>query len=83
MSAGGFGRNYDEVDVPPPWDDDDASPNHPAALASKHRGQVRMAYRLAAAYGDELMFVHGIGWHAWGRLPVERGPPRRSEAGCA
>lgn len=30
-----------------------------------HRGQVRMAYRLAAARGRELMFVHGIGWHYW------------------
>jgi len=30
-----------------------------------HRGQVRMAYRLAAAHRDRLLHVHGIGWHAW------------------
>ncbi|HET7386139.1 MAG TPA: phage/plasmid primase, P4 family [Nocardioidaceae bacterium] len=34
-------------------------------LESQHRGQARMAYRLAAAYDDRLMFVHGIGWHRW------------------
>jgi len=27
--------------------------------------QVRMAYRLACAHPDALMFVHGIGWHVW------------------
>lgn len=31
----------------------------------KHRGQARMAYRLAAAYGSRLMYVRGIGWHVW------------------
>ena len=36
---------------------------HPAA--GQHRGQVRIAYRLADAYADQLMFVHGIGWHVW------------------
>lgn len=30
-----------------------------------HHGQARMAYRLAAAYAAELMFVHGIGWHVY------------------
>lgn len=38
-------------------DDDDAG--------EQHHGQVRMAYRLAAEYGDRLMHVHGLGWHAW------------------
>lgn len=39
---------------------------------SEHRGQARMAYRLAEAHGDQLMFVHGIGWHTWdGRRWVE------------
>lgn len=28
-----------------------------------HRGQVRMAFRLAANYADRLLYVHGIGWH--------------------
>ncbi len=30
-----------------------------------HRGQVRMAYRLADTYADRLMFVHGLGWFAY------------------
>jgi putative DNA primase/helicase len=30
-----------------------------------HSGQVRMAYRLANAYSDALLHVHGIGWHSW------------------
>jgi putative DNA primase/helicase len=30
-----------------------------------HSGQVRMAYRLAHQFTDKLMFVHGLGWHAW------------------
>lgn len=68
MTAGGFGRDYPEVPVPPPWDEEE----RPASLESKHRGQVRMAYRLAASHADVLMYVHGIGWHAWnGRRWVE------------
>lgn len=31
----------------------------------QHRGQARIAYRLAAAYGARLMFVRGLGWHVW------------------
>lgn len=30
---------------------------------SQHRGQARMAYRLARTYNQRLMFVYGIGWH--------------------
>jgi putative DNA primase/helicase len=33
--------------------------------AVQHRGQLRIAYRLAAAAADQLMYVHGLGWHAW------------------
>jgi len=37
-----------------------------------HRGQARMAYRLAERYAGRLLFVHGIGWHAYdGRRWVE------------
>ncbi|WP_434619289.1 DNA primase family protein [Arthrobacter sp. A5] len=36
-----------------------------AAEGEQHRGQARMAYRLAAAYGSRLMYVRGIGWHIW------------------
>lgn len=28
-----------------------------------HRGQARMAYRLARTHADKLMHVHGMGWH--------------------
>ena len=31
----------------------------------QHRGQARIAYRLAAAYRSKLMFVRGLGWHVW------------------
>lgn len=31
----------------------------------QHRGQARIAYRLARRYADRLMYVHGMGWHAW------------------
>ena len=30
-----------------------------------HRGQVRMAYRLAERYAGRLLHVPRIGWHAW------------------
>ncbi|MBO0677192.1 hypothetical protein JRC04_06920 [Mycolicibacterium sp. S2-37] len=33
--------------------------------AEEHGGQVRMAYRLADAYADRLLYVHGIGWLYW------------------
>lgn len=29
------------------------------------RGQLRMAYRLAAGHAGRLMHVHGLGWHWW------------------
>jgi putative DNA primase/helicase len=34
-------------------------------LREQHLGQVRMAYRLAAAHRDRLLYVHRIGWHYW------------------
>ncbi|GGB19472.1 hypothetical protein GCM10011492_06630 [Flexivirga endophytica] len=34
-----------------------------ASMGEQHSGQVRMAYKLAAAYADRLLYVHGIGWH--------------------
>lgn len=30
-----------------------------------HSGQARIAYRLAGAYGDALMHVHGLGWYCY------------------
>lgn len=32
-------------------------------VGEKHSGQVRMAYRLARTHRDQLLHVHGIGWH--------------------
>jgi putative DNA primase/helicase len=31
----------------------------------QHRGQVRIAYRLAAKHRNSLMFVYGLGWFFW------------------
>lgn len=33
--------------------------------AVQHRGQLRMAERFIADFGDRLRHVHGIGWHEW------------------
>lgn len=55
--------------------------DHRLSLESKHRGQVRMAYRLADAYGGQLVHVHGLGWQVWdGRRWVEdhRGEAKRA-----
>lgn len=30
-----------------------------------HRGQARMAYRLAERYSGQLLHVTGLGWHVW------------------
>lgn len=37
----------------------------PASEGEKHRGQARIAYRLAAAHSARLMYVRGLGWHVW------------------
>lgn len=37
----------------------------PSSDGEQHRGQLRMAYRLAGAYHGRLMHVHGMGWMAW------------------
>lgn len=36
-----------------------------ARPGEQHRGQLRIAHRLAKHHGDHLMFVKGLGWHAW------------------
>lgn len=46
-----------------------------------HRGQLRIAYRLADTHADRLMFVYGIGWHYFdGRRWAEddRGEAKRA-----
>lgn len=41
------------------------TPLKPVAPGEQHRGQARIAYRLAAACADSLMYVRGLGWHVW------------------
>lgn len=75
------------TDYPDPLADDSPDPleAHVGELrqpiGEQHRGQLRIAYRLAASHGDRLMFVHGIGWHHWdgGRWAEdERGEAKRA-----
>jgi len=47
------------------FEDDRVSSATMRAEGEQHRGQARMAYRLAAAYRRDLMYVRGIGWHVW------------------
>lgn len=35
--------------------------------AAVHRGQARLAYRLADHFDGQLLYVHGLGWHCWDR----------------
>lgn len=51
------------ADVPPPTEPPTTHPVDEREAA--HRGQARMAYRLAGRYAHRLMFVHGIGWFAY------------------
>ncbi|MEV4604820.1 phage/plasmid primase, P4 family [Amycolatopsis sp. NPDC049253] len=34
-------------------------------LKEMHSGQLRIAERFVTAYADQLLYVHGIGWHQW------------------
>jgi putative DNA primase/helicase len=46
-----------------------------------HRGQPRLAYRLADRHADGLLHVHGLGWHVWDGcrfIPDERGATKRA-----
>ena len=57
--------------------------------ADIHRGQARIAYRLANRYRGRMLHVTGIGWHAWDGtrfVPDERGETTRNvltELRCA
>jgi putative DNA primase/helicase len=57
-----YGRDYES---PAGWDDVVKTLRSVPAEAEKHRGQVRIAYRLAARHADDLMYVYGIGWFHW------------------
>lgn len=46
-----------------------------------HRGQTRMAYRLAQSHGHRLMHVYGLGWHVWDSrrwIEDDRGAAKRA-----
>ncbi|CVN88544.1 DNA primase/helicase%2C phage-associated [Streptococcus pneumoniae] len=36
-----------------------------ARPGEQHRGQLRIAHRVAEDHADRLMYVNGLGWHAW------------------
>jgi len=59
MSFDPWPRNYDTDAAC----DDKGRPV--SGSGEQHSGQVRMAYRLAAQHVDQLLHVHGIGWHFW------------------
>lgn len=58
-----------EHEPPPGWElPPNVTPMRPAQEPNpdlQHRGQVRIAYRLAQAFGEQLMHVHGLGWFVW------------------
>jgi putative DNA primase/helicase len=55
----------------PAWCDPCSAPRaqcghpDPSSPGEQHRGQARIAYRLAAEYSSRLMYVRGLGWHVW------------------
>lgn len=56
MTAAGWLDDLDRDPAPVPSGTPEPAP---------HRGQVRMAYRLAELHGGKLLHVHGLGWHHW------------------
>lgn len=47
----------------------------------RHRGQLRIAERLAAGYAERLLYVRGAGWHTWDGArwaPDDRGHATRA-----
>lgn len=49
--------------------------------SEKHRGQLRMAQRLAAQHEGQLLHVHRMGWHVWDGTrwkPDDDGAPLRA-----
>lgn len=77
MTEDEFERSYSSIL------NNSATPRCSAQLGEQHRGQLRLAYRLAASHADRLMFVHGIGWHYWARshwAEDERGEAKRAVA---
>jgi len=55
-------EHLDGIPLPPEPDDDGRDDERPVDV---HRGQARIAYRLADRYAGKLLHVTGLGWHAW------------------
>ncbi len=63
----------DRTDEYREWIEQDEQDPRPADV---HRGQARIAYRLANRYRGQMLHVAGIGWHDWDGsrfVPDERG----------
>lgn len=59
--------------------DEDGRPT--SGSGEQHSGQVRIAHRLAHSHIDQLLHIHGLGWHHWdGRRWAEddRGHTKRA-----
>ncbi|WP_380166612.1 phage/plasmid primase, P4 family [Jannaschia sp. R86511] len=63
---------------PPGWqiDPDGTAPARPH-VDEVHRGQLRIALRLADEHAGRLLFVAGIGWHEWTGTRWERDEKNR------
>lgn len=69
----GYGSQYGGVEKgsPSPLNEDRPTATGPSRDdedrpgSEVHRGQARIAYKLAASYQERLMHVHGLGWHYW------------------
>jgi putative DNA primase/helicase len=53
-----YGQEHPEAE----WIDRDGIPLDATTV---HRGQARMAYRLAEHHSEQLLHVTGLGWHTW------------------
>lgn len=60
-----YGRDYPPVADPGPEDNPAVVPLFPEHEGEQHRGQLRMAYRLAVGYTGTLLHVGNVGWHVW------------------
>lgn len=68
----------DRADEYRQWIDQDGQEPLPADV---HRGQARIAYRIANRYSGQMLHVAGIGWHDWDGtrfVPDERGQAIRN-----
>jgi putative DNA primase/helicase len=56
-----YGRDYPDQ----PWIDRDGEPMDDGKPVEVHRGQARLAYRVADRYSGQMLHVTGLGWHQW------------------